>query len=271
MYENLLDHTEFSKMVERRGDSMQQPLSQNTSQNSVNIPQSIKVLETSDSSTESNYILMDKIHNVAFFGFADAKPEDPLYKEAFVTAQFFAQQGLTIVDGGGPGVMDAATKGAQSVNGETISVTFYPKDAPGFEGRYVGNIAGKEIVTRNYIERMFKLMEHADAYLIFNGGTGTISEFGTAWVMARLYFGHHKPFILYGEFWKEIISVIQKEMKMRGNETDVFRIATTPLEALEALRKFDQEMSAINHENCEICAKKRLHNLTEEQHAFMED
>ena len=163
---------------------------------------SVHVLhDRAENSREEHYQLMKKIHNVAFFGFADAKPDSPLYKEAFEVAKVLASQGMTIVDGGGPGVMDAATKGAQAVRGETIAVTFYPQDAPGFEGRYVGNIAGTEIITQNYIERMFKLMEHGDAYVIFNGGTGTISELGTAWVMARLYFGHHKPFVLYGAFW----------------------------------------------------------------------
>ncbi len=53
------------------------------------------------------------IKNVAFFGFADAKPEGELYKSAFDTAKLFAQKGYTIVNGGGPGVMDASTKGAE--------------------------------------------------------------------------------------------------------------------------------------------------------------
>lgn len=212
--------------------------------------------ETWHSTDEEDYQLMKRIRNVAFFGYADAKPDSELYKDAFKTAQVLAKAGLTIVDGGGPGVMDAATKGAQSVNGETLAVTFYPKDAPGFEGRYVGNIVSKEIVTRNYIERMFKLMEHSDAYVIFNGGTGTISEFGTAWVMARLYYGHHKPFLLFGNFWHEIINAIGKNMKMRGNENAIFEIVETPEQAISALRKFDEELSSVSHENCVVCRKK---------------
>ncbi|OGJ22068.1 MAG: hypothetical protein A2804_01550 [Candidatus Pacebacteria bacterium RIFCSPHIGHO2_01_FULL_46_10] len=213
---------------------------------------SVHVLhDRAENSREEHYQLMKKIHNVAFFGFADAKPDSPLYKEAFEVAKVLASQGMTIVDGGGPGVMDAATKGAQAVRGETIAVTFYPQDAPGFEGRYVGNIAGTEIITQNYIERMFKLMEHGDAYVIFNGGTGTISELGTAWVMARLYFGHHKPFVLYGAFWHKIIDVITENMMMRGNEKDVFRIATTPQEVVDAFRMFDAEFSAMNHNSAQ--------------------
>lgn len=213
--------------------------------------------DNSKTSSEQKYQLMRHIKNVAFFGYADAAPETELYKEAYKTAQLVAKQGLTIVDGGGPGVMDAATKGATSIGGETVAVTFYPKDAPGFEGRYVGNVADTEVITQNYIERMFKLMEHADAYIIFNGGTGTISEFGTAWVLARLYFGHHKPFILYGEFWNELLDVISEHMMMRGNEREVLRVATTPEEALAALWAFDEEFGNIDHSQCEVCLKQK--------------
>jgi len=216
-------------------------------------PQSHVICDTSASSSEKSYMLMNSIRSIAFFGYADAEPDTKLYQDAFSTARLMAKQGLTIVDGGGPGVMAAATKGAQSVGGETVAVTFYPKDAPGFEGRYVGNIATTEIVTRNYIERMHKLMEHGDAYIIFNGGTGTLSELGTAWVLARLYFGHHKPFILFGDFWHDIVGVIKNNMMMRGNEENVLRIVNTPEEAVEALRRFDYEMQTLSHENCEVC------------------
>ena len=57
------------------------------------------------------------------------------------------KNGINLVTGGGPGVMDASTKGAESGGGETLTVTFYPKNATGFEGRYVGNIPDKEIKT----------------------------------------------------------------------------------------------------------------------------
>ena len=111
------------------------------------------------------------IKNIAFFGDSEIPENGKVYQDAFETAKLLAEKGFTIVNGGGPGIMNASTKGAQAVNGETLSVTFYPKDAPGFEGRYLGNITNVEIKTGNYIERMFKLMEHADLFIIFKGGT----------------------------------------------------------------------------------------------------
>src|SRR3989338_8775121 len=178
------------------------------------------------------------IKNVAFFGYADAKPDSSLYKDAFKVAQLLAQDGYTIVNGGVPGVMDASTKGAESVGGETLAVTFSPKDAPGFEGRYLKNVVDREIKTKNYIERMFTLMENADVFVIFQGGTGTISELGTAWVLARLYYGHHKPFILYGDFWHELMGCLQKHMKLRGTEDKVYKIVVKPEEVLKAIKQF---------------------------------
>lgn len=184
---------------------------------------------------------MALIKNVAFFGYAETKPQDRLYQEAFKVAQLLAQNGYVIVNGGGPGVMDASTKGAKSVGGETISITFYPQNAPGFEGRYPKNITDNEIKTGNYIERMFKLFEHGDIYIIFNGGTGTLSEFATAWCLARLYYGCHKPFILYGNFWKKILTVIKQTMFIRGEEFLVFKEVNKPQDVLVAITQLEEE------------------------------
>lgn len=182
------------------------------------------------------------IKNIAFFGYSEAKPKSKLYQKAFNLAKLLAQKGYTIVNGGGPGVMNASTQGAAAAKGETISITFYPEDAPGFEGRYAQNVTKEEIKTKSYIERMFKLMEHGDCYIIFKGGTGTLSEFATAWCMARLYYGHHKPFILYGRFWKRIVKAFKETMFSRGDEEKVFKIASTPNQVLEALEEFNEEL-----------------------------
>lgn len=184
---------------------------------------------------------MRLIRNIAFFGYSESKPGDKLYQQAFNLAKLLAKNGFIIVNGGGPGVMDASTKGANAVGGETLSVTFAPENAPGFEGRYVGNITTNEVKTGNYMERMFKLMEYGDTYVIFKGGTGTLSEFATAWCLARLYFGRHKPFILYGRFWKKIIDCSRKELFIRGNEFKIFKIVETPEGVLQAIKEFEIE------------------------------
>jgi len=69
-----------------------------------------------------------KIEKIAFFGSADITKEHPLYQEVYDIAKKVAQMGKVVVNGGGPGVMQAATKGAESVVGKSVAVTFYPDD-----------------------------------------------------------------------------------------------------------------------------------------------
>ncbi len=173
---------------------------------------------------EKKYAGKHYIKNVAFFGDANISESDETYKSAFDVAELLATNGYVIVDGGGPGVMEAATSGAEKVNGKTISITFDPVNAPGYEGRYLGNVTDEEVVTTNYIERMFKLMEYGDSFIIFKGGSGTISEFGAAWVLAKLYYGHHKPFILFGDHWIPIVDAIRGNMNIDAKEYSVFEI-----------------------------------------------
>jgi uncharacterized protein (TIGR00725 family) len=187
------------------------------------------------------------IENVAFFGDADISEADEIYKTAFDVAEALAREGYVIVDGGGPGVMEAATSGAVKGGGKTISITFGPTNAPGYEGKYIKNITDTEVVTTNYVERMFKLMEYGDIFIIFKGGSGTISEFGTAWALAKLYFGHHKPFILYGEQWVEIIDVLRKNMNIDSKEYSVFEICRNKDEVLAAIKKFEQRIAERDH------------------------
>jgi len=182
------------------------------------------------------------IRAISFFGDANISPKDPVYKDAFDVAKILAEEGYTIVNGGGPGVMNAATSGAQAGNGETISISFDPADAPGFEGRYIKNVAARQIEATNYVERMFKLMEHGDIYIMFKGGTGTLSELGTAWVLAKLYFGHHKPFILYGKFWPKIIDVLRKNLNIDKQELSVFEIVERKEDVLPAVERMEKKM-----------------------------
>jgi len=195
------------------------------------------------------------IRRIAFFGDANVSKNDTLYKTAYDIAKLLAKEGFIIVNGGGPGVMDASTQGASEAGGETLSITFNPAEAKGYEGKYLGNVTNEEIVTTNYIERMFKLLEHADMFIIFKGGSGTISEFGTAWVMAKLYYGHHKPFILYGDFWIEIIDTFRKNMNLDKMELSVFEIVTKEADILPTIKKFEKRLELVDHsKHCKVCS-----------------
>lgn len=177
------------------------------------------------------------IKNVTVFGCSQLNPGDVDYDAAYQTAKLLAQNGYLIINGGGPGVMKASSEGAKAGGGKTIGVSFNPKDMTHFEGRDPSNLVDQEILVDNYVLRTLKLLELGDVYVIFNGGTGTISEFGMAWGLAKLYFGHHKPLILYGTFWHEIMETFAKNMLIRPEEVRVYRIVTTPQQVLEEIQK----------------------------------
>lgn len=194
----------------------------------------------------------ESIDRIAIFGFADALREEPLYQEVWNTTKCLAELGYTIVDGGGPGVMRAATEGAKKGQGQVIGVTFYPKDAMNFEGKDPYNLVDEEIVTHNYVARTITLLQQGQVYVIFNGGTGTISEFAMAWGLARLYFGHHKPLVLYGDFWPKIIDSFKDHMRIRPEELRVFKYATSPHEVIKAITEFGREIKAGIHPHIKV-------------------
>ena len=82
---------------------------------------------------------------------------------------------------------------------------------------------------------------------MFNGGTGTISEFGMAWGLAKLYFGHHKPLVLYGNFWEKIITAFKENMLLRPQELEVYKIVNSPDEVLDAIWDFGEELKTGKH------------------------
>lgn len=183
-----------------------------------------------------------KLKAVTFLGSARVLPSDRVYQAAFETAKLLAQNGYEIIDGGGPGVMKAATQGGKLGGAKVTGVTFYPTDMELFEARDITNKIDVEIKQENYLQRTLKLLETGQVFLIFKGGTGTVSEFGMAWGLAKLYFGHHKPLILYGDFWYEIIEAFAKNMMIREEELKVYTIVNNPDAVLAAIHRIEKKI-----------------------------
>lgn len=202
-----------------------------------------------------------KFRRIAFLGYSTAVPQEKLYKDAYETAKLVAQSGYTVVNGGGYGVMEASSRGAKSIGGHVIGVTFEPKGATVFEGRNPNTPMDQEISVSNYVKRTLKLLELGDIYIIFNGGTGTISEFGMAWGLARLYFGHHKPLVLFGAFWEEIILTFKKHMLMRPEEFLVYRIVASPKEVMDAINAFEGEVAKNDHVHYEVTPDEKAFTI----------
>lgn len=183
---------------------------------------------------------MKLIKSVTFFGYSQADETDEEYIGAYDSAKLIAESGREIINGGGPGVMYASTKGAKDAGGKVTAVYYTPQHASQFEGKSGINIADVVEEKSNYLERTQRLMELGDAYVIFNGGTGTVSEFAMAWAVARLYFERHKPLVFFGDFWKNILDAFWKNMKVREDAYKVFRYANTPQQVMEHLKEYEE-------------------------------
>lgn len=189
------------------------------------------------------------IEQVAIFGSSHAADNSRLAKEVAEVAKGLVKAGYIVVNGGGPGVMRAATMGAKSAGGKVIGVIFQAEKEMHYEGRDLENKFDIEIKTKNYLERTLALLREGQVYIIFNGGTGTISEFGMAWGLAKLYFGHHKPLILYGKFWEKIIKSFKENMMLTKEEQEVYKIVDTPEGVLQAIVSFEEELKRGEHQH----------------------
>ena len=182
------------------------------------------------------------IKKVAFFGDAMVKKNDEVYRLAFETAKLLAKNDYMIVDGGGPGVMEAATLGAKEAGGGVELVVLDPRKEPdNYEGtdRKNEDRANTILITDNYEARMDKLVEVADAYIIFKGGSGTLSEVGLVWELAKFEYGHQKPLIFVGKEWEAVVKSIIDNMGFENKEKRVVTTVEKPEEVLEALVKVE--------------------------------
>lgn len=179
-----------------------------------------------------------KIKRVAFFGDATLGPKTEEHKLAKDTAKLLAENNFVIVNGGGPGIMGAATTGAREAGGRVELVIIDPSKEPNnYEGTDKDNLdyANKIYTTNNYQERLNKLVEIADAFVVFKGGTGTLSEAGLVWELAKFDYGHHEPIIFVGKEWKEIIELIEKKMNFEEKEKRVVTVVETAEEVVAEL------------------------------------
>jgi len=179
------------------------------------------------------------VKRVAFFGDGAATENQKHYKDAYKVAKLLAENGYIIVNGGGPGVMAAATWGAKAGGGKVEVVALDPKAEPGnYEGinKKNVNLADKKVLVKTYPARLNKLIKDADAFVIFKGGAGTLSEIGLTWELAKFNYGNHEPLIFYGSFWKRIIVGLFKGLNLEKIERQVVEVADKPEKVLDLLR-----------------------------------
>jgi hypothetical protein len=137
--------------------------------------------------------------HVVFFGSSDARHESQVWRLAEETARRVAEAGWTVVSGGYGGVMEAAGAGAQRGRGEAVGVLCESFRAPG--NRYLT----QRIVTPDLFSRLRQLIDLGDAYLVFEGSTGTLVELAMVWELMTKQQLSRRPLICIGDYWDPIV------------------------------------------------------------------
>ncbi|MGB1294791.1 MAG: TIGR00730 family Rossman fold protein [Flavobacteriales bacterium] len=153
--------------------------------------------------------------SVSIFGSARTKPEDPYYKQATDIAYQITQKGYGVITGGGPGIMEAANKGASIGHGASVGLNI---DLP-FEQHSNPYIdPDKDIMFDYFFVRKVVFMKYAQAFVVMPGGFGTLDELFEAITLIQTKKIRIYPIILVGtEYWSGLLDWIKNTMLSHGN------------------------------------------------------
>lgn len=166
--------------------------------------------------------------SVAFFGSARTRRDDPVYHAAIETARLLARAGFGIITGGGPGMMEAANKGAQK--GENISIGCNI-ELP-FE-QSSNQYLDIDLEFRYFFVRKTMFVKYSNAFIIFPGGFGTMDELFEALTLIQTKKVSNFPVILYGsKYWGGLMNWIRETMlpdgKVSPEDIDLLRLSDDP-------------------------------------------
>ena len=167
---------------------------------------------------------------ITIFGSAIPTEDDAQYKFAYKLGATLAQNGFNICSGGYSGIMEAASKGAYDNGGFVYGVTIE------LWNKEPNSYITVEVREQKLFERITKLLELGDAYIILQGGTGTLLEFAAVWEYANKNLQQEKPIICHSNMWKEIVDVINKQMLLENRRTDLIKCCDTVEEIVESLK-----------------------------------
>jgi uncharacterized protein (TIGR00730 family) len=172
---------------------------------------------------------------VTIFGSARTGPDDPQYRAAEETARLLADAGFAIITGAGPGIMEAANKGARDVGGRSIGCNI---ELPFEQGAnpYVDTLVN----FRYFFVRKTMFIKYSVAFIIFPGGFGTLDELFEALTLIQTGKIYQFPVILFGRhYWAGLLRWLQtrvlSERKISPGDIDLMLLTDDPAEAAAAV------------------------------------
>ena len=200
---------------------------------------------------------------VSIFGSARTHPDDPQYQAAQEVARLLAEAGFAIITGAGPGIMEAANKGAKLGGGRSIGCNI---ELPFEQGAnpYVDTLVN----FRYFFVRKTMFIKYSNAFIIFPGGFGTLDEAFEALTLIQTGKIYQFPVIMFGRhYWAGLIRWLQSrvlsEAKIGPGDLDLMLLTDDPQEAANAViaawesQKPQQKSSLIDAEEREARSPRR--------------
>ena len=173
--------------------------------------------------------------SVAVFGSARVKAADPMYAAAEDVARQLAQAGFGVITGGGPGLMEAANKGAYEVGGESIGCNI---ELPFEQG--TNQYVKTSIYFKYFFVRKTMFVKYAEGFVIFPGGFGTMDELFESLTLIQTKKVRNFPVVLFGSaYWQGLIDWMKATMlaegKITADDVDMLVLTDSPTEAVQVM------------------------------------
>jgi len=175
---------------------------------------------------------------VSIFGSARVTPEDADYQKAESVARQLAREGFSVITGGGPGVMEAANKGAAEAGGRSVglNIELPMEQSP-------NSYANIRVTFRYFFVRKVMFVKYASGFVILPGGFGTLDELFEAITLIQT--GKIRPFpvVLVGrDYWTGLVAwihdVMMKDQKISEQDLAILRVVDTVDEAVATINEF---------------------------------
>jgi len=156
--------------------------------------------------------LRDVEEGVSIFGSARVKEDHPWYELTRETASCLAGHGYAVITGGGPGLMEAANRGAKEAGGESIGLNI---ELP--HEQHPNPYLTRSLDFHYFFARKLMFVRYARAFVIMPGGFGTLDELFEALTLIQTERIHHFPVILVGSaFWDPLLEWIDLGLEDNG-------------------------------------------------------
>ena len=178
-------------------------------------------------------------NGISVFGSARTPESDRYYKMAVELGRDLTQAGYTVITGGGPGIMEAANRGASEVNGESIGLNI---DLP-FEQK-PNPFIGKLLSFRYFFCRKVMFAKYSRALIAFPGGFGTLDELFEHLTLVQTKKILPMPVVLVGsEFWSGMLdwvkkTILEKESYISPEDLELYRVADSAAEVMDILKEW---------------------------------